>query len=64
MAVDIERLLRLTADYHAFRSDDAAEEETAPCSDDLSAEELDFVAAAGTAVQYPKEDGKGSPKRP
>ena len=45
MAMNIERLLRMTADYHNFCSDDYAKANKAD-SDELSLEELDFVAAA------------------
>ena len=43
--MNIERLLRMTADYHKFCSNDYAETGTAD-TDELSVEELDFVAAA------------------
>lgn len=45
MAMNIERLLRMTADYHKFCSDDFAKASSAD-PDELSMEELDFVAAA------------------
>lgn len=47
MAMNIERLLRMTADYHNFCSDNYAK---AGSSDpgELSMEELDFVAAAAS----------------
>lgn len=45
MAMNIERLLRMTADYHNFCSDHCAKAGTAD-PDELSLEELDFVAAA------------------
>lgn len=48
MKMDIERLLRLTADYHNFCSDahEAAEQND---DEEMSLEELDFVAAAAAA---------------
>ena len=45
MAMNIERLLRMTADYHNFCSDDYAKAGSVD-PDELSMEELDFVAAA------------------
>lgn len=54
--MNIERLLRMTADYHNFCSDDYAKAGKAD-SDELSVEELDFVAAAtGVPVNEPKQD--------
>jgi len=44
MAINIERLLKLTADYHNFCSEDYAKANADP--DELSMDELDFVAAA------------------
>mgnify|MGYP003296413687 CR=1 FL=1 len=44
MAINIERLLKLTADYHNFCSEDCAKANADP--DELSMDELDFVAAA------------------
>lgn len=45
MAINIERLLKLTADYHNFCSEDYAKANSAD-PDELSMDELDFVAAA------------------
>lgn len=45
MAMNIERLLRMTADYHNFCSNDYANAGSVD-SDELTMEELDFVAAA------------------
>lgn len=56
MAMNIERLLRMTADYHNFCSDDYAKAENYD-SDELSMEELDFVAAAtGIPMEDPSQD--------
>lgn len=58
MAVDIERLLRMTADYHNFCSDDYAKANKAD-SDELSLEELDFVAAAtGAPLNAPNQESE------
>ena len=54
MAVSIERLLRLTADYHSFCGEDAAKENNLPGSDEMSMEELDSVAAAGAQINRPE----------
>ena len=59
MAINIERLLRMTADYHNFCSDDYAKHKFVD-SDELSMEELDFVAAA-TGVPF-KETNKENEK--
>lgn len=45
MAINIERLLRLTADYHHFCNDDP-QAESAGFDDELTEDFLDFVAAA------------------
>lgn len=45
MAIDIERLLKLTADYHHFCNDDP-KVENADIDEELSEESLDLVAAA------------------
>ena len=56
MDMNIERLLRMTADYHKFCSDDYAKASSAD-SDELSMEELDFVAAAtGMPMEDPHRD--------
>lgn len=56
MAINIERLLRMTADYHNFCSNDYAKSESDD-SDELSMEELDFVAAAtGVPMEDPSWD--------
>lgn len=56
MAMNIERLLRMTADYHNFCSDDYAKANKAD-SDELSLEELDFVAAAtGVPMNDPNRE--------
>ena len=59
MAMNIERLLRMTADYHKFCSDDYANANSTDL-DELSLDELDFVAAAsGIPMDAPeKEDDK------
>ena len=65
MAVSIERLLRLTADYHSFCGEDAAKENNLPGSDEMSMEELDSVAAAGAQINRPEEapDNHAIPRR-
>lgn len=56
MAMNIERLLRMTADYHNFCSDDFAKAGSAD-PDEMSMEELDFVAAAtGMPQEDPHQD--------
>lgn len=56
MAMNIERLLRMTADYHNFCSDDYANVGSVD-QDELSMEELDFVAAAtGMPLEDPNQD--------
>lgn len=50
MAVNIERLLRMVADYDNFCSGDYAKAGTAD-PDELSVEELDFVVAAAGMPQ-------------
>lgn len=56
MAMNIERLLRMTADYHNFCSDDYAKSGAAD-TDELSMEELDFVAAAtGMPMEDPNKE--------
>lgn len=52
----IEQLLRLTADYHRFCNDDFAREGVNPDSDELSMDELDFVAAAAAVYPEPPEE--------
>lgn len=57
--MNMERLLRLVADYHSFCNEDYGKaNETDP--DELSAEELDAVAAAtGALTQEPeRKNGK------
>lgn len=46
MMNNMEKLLRLVADYHSFCGD--GHMAAADGDDELSLEELDFVAAAGT----------------
>lgn len=47
MAKDMDSLLRFVADYHAFCDPtDNAALKTDGCQDELSVEELEFVAAA------------------
>lgn len=46
MAVSIERLLRLAADYHNFCSS-TCENDARKDSDELNEDDLDFIAAAG-----------------
>lgn len=58
MAMNIERLLRMTADYHNFCSDDYAKANKVD-TDELSLEELDFVAAAtGVPVNGPNQENE------
>lgn len=45
MAINIERLLRMTADFHSFCSDDHTKNMSAN-QDEMTVEELDLVAAA------------------
>lgn len=45
MAMNIEKLLRMTADYHNFCSNDYAKAESGD-PDEIFLEELDLVAAA------------------
>lgn len=59
MAINMERLLRLTADYHNFCSDDYAKANKAD-EDELSMEELDFVAAAAAVPLAEQEEKKGN----
>lgn len=47
MKMDIERLLRLTADFDLFRGEKLGNMEASYDDDELSAEELDLAAAAG-----------------
>jgi hypothetical protein len=53
MAMNFERLLKLTADFHNFCNDDFAVSGTETPDDELSLDELDFVAAA---AQIPVKD--------
>lgn len=46
MAMNIERLLRMTADYHNFCEDNVAKGNLGEDPDELGIDELDFVAAA------------------
>ena len=55
MAKDFEAIVRMMADYHNFCSDKHLETENRD-KDELSLEELDFVAAASAApIPYPDE---------
>ena len=45
MSMNIEKLLRMTADYHRFCSDEHLQEKDKGM-DEMSMDELDFVAAA------------------
>ncbi len=56
METSIERLLRLVADYHNFCNNDCAEESTTQELDELSAEDLDYIAAASAVPQDGLED--------
>ena len=47
MSVDIERLLRLAADYHKFCNESIAKVSDRSDPDELEMEELDLIAAAG-----------------
>lgn len=56
MAINFERLMKLTADYHNFCNDEFAKANFADPSDELSMEELEFVAAAAMSpVEQKKE---------
>ena len=46
MAMNIERLLRLTADYQNFCEDKFSRENAGDDSEELGVDELEFVAAA------------------
>ena len=46
MAINFEHLLKLTADFHNFTNDDVAVKSSGNADDELSIEELEFVAAA------------------
>lgn len=46
MSINIERLLRLTADYHNFCNDDYAKTNAYQDPDELSMSDLDLIAAA------------------
>lgn len=59
----IEQLLRLVADYDSFCSDDYAKGKTGDDSDELSLEELDFVAAAVARPEYMEEWKKRFPDK-
>ena len=52
MAMNFERLLKLTADFHNFCNDDFAVSNSGDPEDELSVDELEFVAAA---AQIPLE---------
>lgn len=56
MAINIERLLRLAADYHNFCSDDYAKVNTGFDPDELSEDEMEFVAAAGISPLHAPDD--------
>ena len=53
MAINIERLLRLAADYHNFCSD-----EQNSLSEELDEEELELIAAAGCLTSFASPDDK------
>ena len=55
MAIDIERLLRLTADFHNFSNDMEADENAVPDNNELSLDELDFIAAAANMLRQDPE---------
>lgn len=58
MSMNIERLLRMTADYHKFCNEDS-EKTNKVDSEELSLEELDFVAAAiGVPGNNPNQDNE------
>lgn len=61
MAINIERLLRLTADYHNFCSEDYAKANSSD-PDELSMDDLDFVAAAA-AVPMEEQDADKTPEK-
>lgn len=54
MAMNIERLLRLTADYHNFCEDNFAKDNMGDDSDELSIDELTMVAAASAMPIEPE----------
>ena len=54
MAKDFEAIVRMMADDHNFCSDKHLETENRD-EDELSLEELDFVAAAAAPIPYPDE---------
>lgn len=58
METSIERLLRLVADYHNFCNRDCAEGSAAQHPDELSAEQLDYIAAASAIPQNGLENTK------
>lgn len=59
MAMNFERLLKLTADYHNFCNDEFTKGNILSPSDELSMEELEFVAAAAMPP-VEREEGKNT----
>ena len=60
MGINIERLLRLAADYHNFCSDDYKMESMSE-SDELTMDDLDLISAAGglrNEEMYEDDTGK------
>lgn len=56
MTIDIEKLLMLAADFHNFCESDTAGENAAPGSGEMSVEELELIAAAGTMALPTREE--------
>lgn len=54
MSVNIERLLRLTADYHRFCDESCTKAGDRSDPDELEMEELELIAAAGNGY-FPKD---------
>lgn len=50
--MNIERLLRLAADYHLFCEEGSAKPMSATDPDEMDIAELDLVAAAGNTDQF------------
>lgn len=59
MAIDIERILRLTADYHSFCLDQVQNTNSKPDPDELTVEDLDLIAAASGIPENEKQKKQG-----
>lgn len=59
MGINIERLLRLVADYHQFCNAKQAGKSVAPKYGEMTLEELDFIAAAGASSSAARTDPEG-----